>query len=86
MAGWLLFGPRGLTSSRIARWTVLFPVVYMVATAIRGPLVRDWYPYPFADVAAHGYVRVILNGIVITLFFWAVAAGATWVDRRLPER
>ncbi len=78
--------PSGLTSSRIARWTILFPVVYMVATAIRGPLVRDWYPYPFADVAAHGYVRVILNGILITLFFWAVAAGATWVDRRLPER
>ena len=70
----------------IARWTILFPVVYMVATAIRGPLVRDWYPYPFADVAAHGYVRVILNGILITLFFWAVAAGATWVDQRLPER
>ena len=47
---------------------------------------RDWYPYPFADVAAHGHVRVILNGVVITLFFWAVAAGETWVDRRLPER
>jgi hypothetical protein len=84
VAGWLLFGPRRLTSSRIAAWTVLFPIVYMVATAIRGPLVRDWYPYPFADVAAHGYLRVILNGIVITLFFWLVAAGATWVDRRLP--
>ena len=54
VAGWLLFGPRHLTSSRIAAWTVLFPIVYMIATAIRGPLVRDWYPYPFADVAAHG--------------------------------
>jgi hypothetical protein len=86
VAGWLLFGPRRLTSARIAAWTVLFPVVYMTATAIRGPLVRDWYPYPFADVAAHGYLRVILNGIAITLLFWAVAAGATWVDRRLPDR
>jgi hypothetical protein len=86
VAGWLLFGPRRLTSARIAGWTVLFPVVYIIATAIRGPLVRDWYPYPFADVAAHGYVRVILNGVVIALFFWAVAAGATWVDRRLPDR
>ncbi len=86
VAGWLLFGPRGTTSARIARLTVLFPILYMIATAIRGPLVRDWYPYPFADVAAHGYVRVALNGILITLFFWAVAAGAVWVDRRLPER
>ena len=68
------------------RWTVLFPIVYMIATAIRGPLVRDWYPYPFADVAAHGYLRVLLNGIVITFFFWLVAAGATWVDQRLPDR
>ena len=86
VAGWLLFGPRGLTSRRIAGWSVLFPVVYMLATAIRGPLVRDWYPYPFADVAAHGYARVIFNGVAITLLFWAVAAGATWIDRRLPER
>jgi hypothetical protein len=52
VAGWLLFGPRHLTSSRVAAWTVLFPIVYMVATAIRGPLVRDWYPYPFAEVDA----------------------------------
>ena len=65
---------------------MLFPILYMIATVIRGPLVRDWYPYPFADVAAHGYVRVALNGILITLFFWAIAAGAVWVDRRLPER
>jgi hypothetical protein len=27
-----------------------------------------------------------LNRIAITLLFWAVAAGATWVDRRLPDR
>jgi hypothetical protein len=31
-------------------------------------------------------VRVILNGILITLFFWLLAAGATWVDQRLPDR
>jgi hypothetical protein len=34
-----------------------------------------------------GHVRtVILNGIVIALFFWLLAAGAVWIDRRLPDR
>jgi len=53
-----MFRPRATTSARTARLTLLFPIRYMIATAIRGPLVRDWYPYPFADVAAHGSVRV----------------------------
>ena len=84
--GWFAFGPRRLTSPRIARFTVLFPILYMIGTAIRGPLVRDWYPYPFADVQAHGYLRVTINGIWIALLFYALAVGAAALDKRLPDR
>lgn len=83
IVGWLAFGPRGLTSSRVARLTVLFPAVYIVATAIRGPLAHHFYPYPFADVTKLGYVRVAINGAWISLFFFALAAGATALDGRL---
>ena len=62
------------------------PIVYMVATAIRGPLVRTGTRTPSPTSPPTARVRVILNGILITLFFWAVAAGATWVDRGSPER
>jgi hypothetical protein len=83
IAGWCLFGPRGLTSARAARLSVLFPVFYMAFTLIRGPLNSDWYPYPFADVKTLGYVKVIINGVWVGLLFIALAAGATALDKRL---
>ena len=42
VVGWVVFGPRGLTSYRISRLTVLFPLAYMVFTVIRGPLASNW--------------------------------------------
>lgn len=84
VAGWLMFGPRGLTSARIARLTVIFPLAYMVFTLIRGPLASDWYPYPFANPKQLGYPAVAVNALWIALLFVALAAGATALDRRLP--
>jgi hypothetical protein len=87
VAGWVMFGPRGLTSARVVRLSVLFPLAYMVFTAVRGPLASDWYPYPFADVHALGYLRVLVNAVWIGLLFLAFAAGAHALDRRLaPDR
>ncbi|WP_330181645.1 Pr6Pr family membrane protein [Nocardia sp. NBC_01503] len=86
VVGWLAFGPRGLTSARIVKLTVLFPLAYMIFTVIRGPLASDWYPYPFADVHALGYLRVLINGLWIGLLFVALAAGAAWIDKRLSAK
>jgi hypothetical protein len=86
IVGWLAFGPRGLTSARIAWLTVLFPLAYMVFTTIRGPLSSNFYPYPFADVHALGYARVIVNALWISLLFVGVAAGATFLDQRVLGR
>lgn len=85
IAGWLMFGPRGLTSAAIARLSVLFPVFYMAFVLIRGPLNSDWYPYPFADVKTLGYLKVAINGVWISLLFVALAAGATALDGRLAR-
>jgi hypothetical protein len=85
VTGWLLFGPRGSTSARVAKLTVLFPAAYMIFTVIRGPLASDFYPYPFADVARLGYSRVAINGLWVALLFVGVAAAATALDRRLPR-
>jgi len=83
VAGWLMFGPRGLTSARIARFTVTFPLAYMAFTLIRGPLASDFYPYPFANPKQLGYVAVAVNALWIALLFTGIAAGATALDRRL---
>jgi hypothetical protein len=83
LTGWVAFGPRGLTSARVAKLSVLFPLLYMAFALIRGPLNSDWYPYPFADAKTLGYFRVLVNAAWIMLLFAALAAGATALDRRL---
>lgn len=87
VVGWLMFGPRGLTSRRVMWLSVLFPVCYMVFTAIRGAIVH-FYPYQFADVITLGYPRVVINGVWISILYLGVAAGATAIDQRLtrPDR
>lgn len=86
VAGWVMFGPRGRTSPAVVRWTVAFPMLYMLFTAIRGPLASNWYPYPFADVHALGYLRVSINALWIMLLFLALSAIAHALDRKLGPR
>lgn len=83
IAGWVMFGPRGRTSGTVVRWTAAFPLLYVVFTAIRGPLASDWYPYPFADVHALGHLRVSINAVWIMLLFLGLAATAHVLDRKL---
>ena len=87
VVGWVAFGPRGLAAARQVRLTIVFPLLYIVFTMIRGPLASDWYPYPFVDVGTLGYLRVAINGVWIALLFIGIAAGAAALDRRLqPDR
>jgi hypothetical protein len=82
--GWLLFGPRGHTSTRIVGLALLFPICWLAVTLVRGPVV-DWYPYPFIDVGQLGYPRVLLNSAGIAALFLAVAGAATALDHRLTR-
>ncbi|MFG1816096.1 Pr6Pr family membrane protein [Kribbella sp. NPDC049174] len=83
--GWLLFGPRGRTDPRIVAWSLVFPLLWLVFTLVRGEFV-GFYPYPFVDVAEHGYPRVLLNCLLVAVLFLALAAGATSLDRRLHRK
>lgn len=82
--GWLLYGPRGLTSRRVMWLSVLFPVWYMTFALVRGAIMHR-YPYPFADVDALGYVKVLINSVWICGLYLAVAAGAVAIDERLSR-
>ena len=84
VAGWLVFGPRGLVSARDIGLATLVPLAWLVFTLIRGPIV-DWYPYPFLDVRDHGYPRVFANCVLVGLLFLALAAGARALDRVLDR-
>jgi hypothetical protein len=81
--GWLIFGPRGLLTGRHIRLAVIPPVVWLVYTFARGPIVR-WYPYPFLDVIRIGYAKSLLHCGFVALLFLALAAGAVLLDRTVP--
>ncbi|MEV0799341.1 Pr6Pr family membrane protein [Kribbella sp. NPDC050281] len=83
--GWLLFGPRGVVDQRIVGWSIVYPLLWLVFTLVRGEFV-GFYPYPFVDVGEHGYARVLLNCLLVAVLFLALAAGASFLDRRLHRK
>jgi hypothetical protein len=89
--GWLVFGPRRLTSRRILWLSAVFPIAWCIFTLIRGAIV-GWYPYPFIDVNVLGYGKVFVNCVWIAVLYLGVAAALTtfdgWLDRvgGRPER
>lgn len=81
--GWLLFGPRPRIDLPTVLCSLLYPVTWIIYTLIRGAI-WSWYPYPFLDVPSHGYGRVALNGLAVTVVLAVVAGLYAFGDRRLP--
>ena len=75
---WLLEPPSRRLAFRECLVWMAYPLLYLVYSLIRGPVV-DWYPYPFLDPAeAGGYVGVAAVSIRIAILFlgliWLVVA------------
>jgi hypothetical protein len=84
IAAWVVAGPRGHATPRIA-WLSLLPAgAWLVFMFVRGELI-DYYPYPFVDVADLGYPRALLNAVLVGLLFYALARAAVWLDGRLRQ-
>ena len=85
LLGWLLFGPRSRMDKRTLWWAALWPVLWIGYTFAHGA-VTDWYPYPFADVAAIGYAAAVRNMAFIVVLAVLIGALLWALDRRLPGR
>ena len=83
VAGWLAFGPRPRIDRRTVAWSLLFPVLWLGYTLARGAI-WHWYPYPFLDVTSHGYTKVVINALLVTVVLGVVAALFAAGDRWLP--
>ncbi|GAA4537294.1 Pr6Pr family membrane protein [Pseudonocardia xishanensis] len=83
VVGWLVFGPRGLVTRDVVVYSAGYPLAWLVFTLVRGAVI-DWYPYPFVNVVAHGYLRVAVNCLVVAVLFLGLGFGALALDRRLP--
>ena len=66
LVDWLVFPSRHrIKFKRIGLW-ILYPLLYLVYTLTRGPLV-EWYPYPFLNPANGGYGQVAVSSVAITV-------------------
>ena len=81
--GWIAFGPRGFVTRRDLLPSLIWPVAWLVATLALAPLTH-WYPYPFLNVDAIGWGRVLVNCAGVAVLFLLLAALALWADNRLP--
>jgi hypothetical protein len=87
-----IFAPGRVPLGARRIWPILvFPVVWVVYTLVRGPLVVDavygndfWYPYPFLNpnTSANGYLSVTFFVVLIAAVIGLVAAGVLWISRR----
>ncbi|GHD69251.1 Pr6Pr family membrane protein [Jeongeupia chitinilytica] len=79
---WLGFAPGGTLRWRDAfRW-LAYPVGYFAYVLIRGWLLSR-YPYPFVNVATHGYGPVLWNAAAFALAFAATGLLIVALDHRL---
>lgn len=67
VADYVLDPPANRLSMRGGLFWLVYPVVWITYTMIRGPI-AGWYPYPFLDPANGGYgtVAVMIGGTLIT--------------------
>ena len=81
---WLLLAPKGgLTGRDPWRWGAL-PAAYFAYALARGAL-DGIYPYPFLDVARHGWPRTLAAGLVMGMFFVIIGQALAWLDKALAR-
>ena len=83
LLGWLLFGPRPRITWSTVGWALAWPVAWLGYTFAHGA-VSHWYPYPFLDVTALGYVPALRNTGAVVLLAFGLLTLARWLDGRLP--
>ena len=84
VVGWVVFGPRPRIGLRTGLLAMIWPVLWLGYTLLHGA-VSSWYPYPFVDVAEHGYPTVLLYCLGVTVVFAVVALIYAGLDRVLPS-
>ena len=81
VAWWLVFVPKRGLQWKHALWWLAYPFAYLVFTMVRGQVVGT-YPYPFLDVSALGYGRVLANASVLLVVFLGLGLVIIAISRR----
>jgi len=83
---WSRFVPKQTIQwNNILPWAI-FPVVYLLYTLWRGPMAADWYPYPFLNVKALGYNKVLLNSAMVTAVYLIFAVMVIAIAKAMSKK
>lgn len=77
---WFFFVPKGTLRWRQALYWLIYPVIYVLYSLIRGAITGR-YPYYFVDVTLLGYSRALLNTALMLVGFWVIGLIAIAIDR-----
>jgi hypothetical protein len=69
---WVLDPPKRKVTMRQALPWLMYPIVYVAYSLIRGPF-AEWYPYPFLNPANGGYATIAITSVCIAAFALAAA-------------
>ncbi|MGH2583236.1 MAG: Pr6Pr family membrane protein [Anaerolineales bacterium] len=86
IADWLYQPPKSKLSLRSALVWLIFPLLYLVYSLVRGALI-DWYPYPFLNPGVvGGYGAVALYCMAILAAFFVISWAWITLGNRLKRR
>lgn len=78
---WLKFANENdLIFKNIKIW-LWYPIVYFIYIIIRGHF-SNFYPYPFVDVSLIGYPQVLINAVLISLFFLGIMGTLIFIGNK----
>lgn len=82
---WFLFVQKGILKYKDGIAWVLFPVIYLVYSMIRGSITH-WYPYPFLNADIHGYSKVAVNIVMMVAAFFVVGLLLIAINRSMKQK
>jgi hypothetical protein len=82
---WVALVPKGRLGWRSVWPWLAYPAAYTAASLVRGALIQV-YPYPFIDVSALGYQRVLGNVVLLFAGFLVLGLIYVAIDRAVRRR
>ena len=79
---WLLTPQGRRPRARRILWWLLYPVLFLVFTWVRGGI-TGWYPYEFLDPTASSWTQVLLTTAVVLVAFVSIAVVMHLIGGRL---
>lgn len=79
--GWIFYPAKLKTNYKTSLKWLIFPLLFVIYTLIRGPIV-GWYPYPFLNPEkVGGYGGVALYVLFILIGAWIASLILLWIQK-----